>query len=85
MSKTYAAAHDLKAEDAVVVDAGGAVVPSWDDIEKESALRAAGPQLNALLRALIRQIEMGDYTDAVGHKLTMNVHFIAAKEAVNSP
>jgi hypothetical protein len=35
----------------------------------------------ALLSALIRQIELGDYTDKHGHKLTDNVCFIEAKEA----
>jgi hypothetical protein len=35
-----------------------------------------------LLRALIRQIELGSYTDEHGHKLTNNVCFIKAKEAV---
>jgi hypothetical protein len=39
-------------------------------------------QYQALLSALIHQIELGDYTDKHGHKLTDNVCFIKAKEAV---
>jgi hypothetical protein len=44
------------------------------------ATNAAGH--STLLSALIRQIELGDYTDKHGHKLTDNVCFIKAKEAV---
>ena len=35
-----------------------------------------------LLRNLIRQIEMGTYRDALGQDLKMNVHYIAAKKAL---
>ena len=37
-----------------------------------------------LLRALVTQIEMGTYRDALGQDLKMNVHFIAAKKAISS-
>jgi len=52
----------------------------WVEAEYKASSRAS--QLDEALRALIRQIEMGDFTDTIGHKLTNNVHFIAAKEAV---
>jgi hypothetical protein len=37
--------------------------------------------LAAILRNLVQQIEMGTYRDELGHKLTMNVAFIAARKA----
>lgn len=41
-------------------------------------------QLKEIIANLIKQVEINDYKDSIGHPLKMNLYFCAAKELMNN-